>query len=119
MGFSQRILDIAAEAEQALAPAFAEFDRIAQVNTERVLESFREHRVSDSMFGGSTGYGYGDYGRDAMDAIYADVFGAEAGFVRYGMVSGTHAISTVLFGLLRHCSINNVASVKYVDACFD
>ena len=54
MGFSQKIIDIAVEAEKALAPAFAEFDRIAQINTERVLESYREHRVSDSMFGGST-----------------------------------------------------------------
>ena len=119
MAFSQIITDIAAEAEKALAPAFAEFDRIAQVNTERVLESFREHRVSDSMFGGSTGYGYGDSGRDTMDAIYADVFGAEAGFVRYGMVSGTHAISTVLFGLLRPNDIMLAITGKPYDTLFE
>jgi cystathionine beta-lyase family protein involved in aluminum resistance len=119
MGFSQIVLDIAAEAEKALAPAFAEFDRIAQVNTERVLESYREHRVSDSMFGGSTGYGYGDNGRDTMDAIYADVFGAEAGFVRYGMVSGTHAISTVLFGLLRPNDVMLAVTGKPYDTLFE
>ena len=73
MAFSQIITDIAAEAEKALAPAFAEFDRIAQVNTERVLESFREHRVSDSMFGGSTGYGMNNIRSAVERAVGADI----------------------------------------------
>ena len=117
--FSEKILSIAAEAEKALAPVFAEFDKIAEINTARVLESFRTHRVSDAMFGGTTGYGYGDFGRDAMDAIYADVFGAEAGFVRYGMISGTHAISTVLFGLLRPNDIMLAVTGRPYDTLFE
>ena len=117
--FSEKILNIAAEAEKALAPVFAEIDKIAEINTAKVLESFRKHRVSDAMFGGTTGYGYGDFGRDAMDAIYADVFGAEAGFVRYGMISGTHAISTVLFGLLRPNDIMLAVTGRPYDTLFE
>ncbi len=101
MEFSEKILDLAAKAEAALAPVFAEIDKIAYKNSARVLDSFRRHRVSDAMFAGSTGYGYGDVGRDAMGDIYADVFGAESAFVRHNIVNGTQAIATVLFGLLR------------------
>lgn len=101
MQFSDRIIKLTAEAERELRPQFDEFDRIAYVNTARVLEAFSAHRVSETMFAPSTGYGYGDIGRDALDAIYADVFGAEAAFVRHNIVNGTQAIAIGLFGLLR------------------
>lgn len=101
MEFSEQVKTLAAQAETALAPVFAQIDAVAEKNTARVLDSFRRHRVSETMFAGSTGYGYGDVGRDAMGEIYADVFGAEAAFVRHQFVNGTQAISTVLFGLLR------------------
>ena len=100
MELSQRLRSIDETARKALAPVFAEFDRISEENTEKVLRSFAKHRVSDSMFAGSTGYGYTDNGRDALDKIYADVFGAEAAFCRHSIVNGTHAISIALFGLL-------------------
>lgn len=119
MEFSEKIYEIAERAEEALAPVFRGFDKIAEKNTARVLESFRRHRVSDAMFGGTTGYGYGDYGRDTMDEIYADVFGAEAGFVRYGMISGTHAISTVLFGLLRPNDVMLAVTGRPYDTLFE
>lgn len=101
MQFSDRIIKLTAEAERELRPQFDEFDRIAYVNTARVLEAFSAHRVSEAMFAPSTGYGYGDIGRDVLDAIYADVFGAEAAFVRHNIVNGTQAIAIGLFGLLR------------------
>lgn len=101
MQFSDKIIRLTAEAERELRPQFDEFDRIAYVNTARVLEAFSAHRVSETMFAPSTGYGYGDIGRDALDAIYADVFGAEAAFVRHNIVNGTQAIAIGLFGLLR------------------
>jgi len=85
-------------AEERLAPIFAQFDQISQENTNRVMDAFAKHRVSDSMFGGTTGYGYDDAGRDTLDAIYANVFGAEAALVRLQFVNGTHAISCALFG---------------------
>ena len=101
MQFSDKIIKLTAEAERELRPQFNEFDRIAYVNSARVLEAFSAHRVSEAMFAPSTGYGYGDIGRDALDAIYADVFGAEAAFVRHNIVNGTQAIAIGLFGLLR------------------
>ena len=70
-------------------------------NQFRVLTSFQNQRVSDSHFIPSTGYGYDDYGRDTLEKIYAETFGAEAGLVRPQIISGTHAISTALFGVLR------------------
>ncbi len=119
MEISEKIYEIAERAEAALAPVFRGIDKIAEKNTARVLESFRRHRVSDAMFGGTTGYGYGDFGRDTMDEIYADVFGAEAGFVRYGMISGTHAISTVLFGLLRPNDVMLAVTGRPYDTLFE
>lgn len=70
-------------------------------NHLKVAKAFREFKVSDDCFKGSTGYGYGDYGRDTLDLIYAHVFGAEAALVRPQIVSGTHAISLCLFGILK------------------
>ena len=70
-------------------------------NQFRVLRSFQKHRVSDGHFIPSTGYGYDDAGRDTLELIYADVFGGEAALVRPQIISGTHAISTALFGILR------------------
>ena len=101
MEFSQKILDIAAQADIELKERFAEIDRIAYVNTTRVLDAFRKHRISEAMLYGSTGYGYGDMGRDALDEVYADVFGAEAAFVRHNIVNGTQAIAIALYGILR------------------
>lgn len=70
-------------------------------NHLKLAEAFQVHRVSDDCFKGSSGYGYGDYGRDKLDQIYAHVFGAEAALVRPQIVSGTHAISLCLFGILK------------------
>lgn len=99
--FSQKILDMTAEAETALAPRFAAFDAVSSRGTQRVLSSFAEHRVSEAIFAPTTGYGYDDRGRDTLDEIYADVFGAEAAFVRHSIANGTHALTIGLFGLLR------------------
>ena len=101
MKISQKILSLAAEAEREMADIYADIDRIALENTEHVLDVFRENRVSEGYFAASTGYGYGDMGRDAIDRICAGVFRAEAGFMRHTMVSGTHALTVGLFSVLR------------------
>ncbi len=101
MQFSETINQLAAEAEAALAERFAHFDRVAFENTQKVMEAFRRHRVSDGHFQSSSGYGYDDRGRETLDAIWADVMGAEAALVRHGIVSGTHALAIGLYGLLR------------------
>jgi len=89
------------EAEAALAPLFKEIDERAERGTARVMEAFREARVSAAHFAPTDGYGYDDRGRDTLDEIYARVFGAEAVFVRHSILSGTHALTIGLFGLLR------------------
>ncbi len=87
-------------AEQKCAAAFTRIEDTALHNTERVLDIFHDHRVAAQHFNQTTGYGYGDIGRDTLEVIYADVFGTEAAIVRPQIASGTHALSLALFGLL-------------------
>ena len=101
MRFSDKIIKLAEEAEHSLADIFAGIDEVSFKNTQRVMDAFAEHRVSDVMFGSTSGYGYDDRGRDVLDEIWADVFGAEAALVRHSIVSGTHALTIGLFGILR------------------
>ena len=101
MKISEQIKVLAAEAEAALAARFAEIDAVSFANTEKVMNAFAEHRVSDAMFQSTSGYGYDDRGRDVLDAIWADVMGTEAAIVRHNIVSGTHALTIGLFGILR------------------
>ncbi|MFD0670274.1 aminotransferase class I/II-fold pyridoxal phosphate-dependent enzyme [Cohnella sp. GCM10027633] len=88
-------------AETQAADRFKSIDRIVERNQWKVIQAFRKHKVSDYHFAGSTGYGYNDRGREVLDLVYADVFGAEAALVRPHLVSGTHTISAALFGMLR------------------
>jgi cystathionine beta-lyase family protein involved in aluminum resistance len=87
--------------EEMITPVHKEIEKTTEINQCRVLESFRNHRVSESHFNPSTGYGYDDDGRNTLENIYADVFGGESALVRPQIISGTHAISTALFGVLR------------------
>lgn len=89
------------EAEAQIQEIHQQIDKIVDANQSRVLESFRNNKVSDSHFIPSTGYGYDDIGRDTLEKVYASVFGAESGLVRPQIISGTHAISIALFGILR------------------
>lgn len=89
------------EAEEQISPQFRLVDRIVERNQGKVIQAFQKHKVSDFHFAGSTGYGYNDRGREILDLVYADVFGAEAAIVRPHLVSGTHTISAALFGCLR------------------
>ncbi|MBQ8474670.1 MAG: methionine gamma-lyase family protein [Clostridia bacterium] len=101
MNISLEARALCEKAEKALTEQFAHVDNVSRVCTERVLDIFREERVSESMFAATTGYGYGDRGRDAIDTIAAKIFGAEAGFMRPSIMSGTHALAIGLFGILR------------------
>lgn len=97
----QLLEEFAEKAQKDLAPLFYETEKISEANQRKVLKAFREHQVSEFHFNPSTGYGYDDSGRETLESIYAQVFGGEAALVRPQIVSGTHAISTALFGLLR------------------
>lgn len=101
LGLSPRVLVLAEQAEGEIAPQFAQIDAVAEYNSQKVLAAFQKHRVAEPFFAGTTGYGYDDQGRDALDAIYADIFGAEDALVRIQFVNGTHAIASALYGVLR------------------
>ena len=101
-GIGDRLLELADECENELAPIFNEIDYIAQTNQLKVLAAMQRNRLSDAHFAATTGYGYNDLGRDALESIYAEVFGCESALVRPQMISGTHALTTALFGNLRH-----------------
>ena len=92
---------ISDRAEAAARDAFAAIDRITEYNQQKVLSAYIRHRVSETHFVPTTGYGYGDQGRDALDEILADIMGAEDALIRHSIVSGTHAITIALFGILR------------------
>ena len=94
---SEKITGLAGIAMNDISPQFKAIDAVAQENTEKVLAAFGRHRVSDTCFAGTTGYGYNDKGREVMDLLFADIMGTPSALVRTGFVSGTHAITTALF----------------------
>ena len=98
---NQKMRELAARAEARCAGRFAEIDRIALCNTEKVLAAFAEERVQAADFCGTTGYGYDDIGRDKLERIYARVLGGARALVRTAFVNGTHAIACAMFACVR------------------
>lgn len=115
MNFDEKLLALADEADEALRPRFEAIARVSRENTARVLSAFAAHRVDAACFGSTDGYGYDDRGRDTLDAVFARAMGAEAAFVRHSIVSGTHALTIGLFGLLRPGDILLSAAGKPYD----
>ena len=101
MSFSKKITDLKREVLKESEPLFAHIENVAEANTLKVLDAMRECRVSDAHFNTTTGYAYDDIGRGKLEELYAKIFGAERALVRTQFVSGTHALATVLFGILR------------------
>ncbi|WP_298528674.1 methionine gamma-lyase family protein [uncultured Ruminococcus sp.] len=99
--FSPRLLELAQQAEANCKDAFARISDIAEYNGAKVLKAFADNKVSEPCFYGSTGYGYGDVGREVIDKVFAQALGTEDALVRHNFVSGTHALSVALFGVLR------------------
>ena len=89
------------DCESKLEKKFKAVDEIAYFNQVKVMKAFREYRVALRHFNGTTGYGYDDEGRDCLGKLYAKVFGTESGIVSPHLLSGTHALTVALFGLLR------------------
>ncbi len=100
-GICDKAIAVVEEAENEVRGRFKHIDDNAEINQFRVMKAFSDNRVSDSHFVETTGYGYDDAGRDTLDRVYADIFGAEDALVRHNFISGTHTISTALFGVLR------------------
>ncbi|MFY1068859.1 aminotransferase class I/II-fold pyridoxal phosphate-dependent enzyme [Enterococcus sp. AD013-P3] len=100
-GFAPELVEKIEKADRKIAGRLEEFRQIALSNQAKVLAAFTHQQISETHFMPSTGYGHDDMGRDALEAVYAEVFATEAALVRPQIVSGTHAIATALFGSLR------------------
>ncbi len=100
-GISKELEDLANAVEEEIKPIFNKIDKIKEENSLKVLMAFQKNNLSDMHFGGTTGYGYGDIGRDTIEKIFAEVLGAEDSLVRNQFISGTHALTVALFSMLR------------------
>ena len=98
---SPELESLSARARQTIAPRFAEIEAVTEHNQQKILAAFQKYRVSESHFAGSTGYGYGDRGREVLEAVLAEVMGAGAALMRHTFACGTHTLTVALFGLLR------------------
>lgn len=96
-----QVYELADKAQARIRPVCEEIDRVAEINTRRVMQAFQDNKVSEACFAGTTGYGYDDLGRETLDNIYAQIFGAEAALVRINFVNGTHALTTAMFSLVK------------------
>ena len=98
----EKLIELSNKVEEKIKPQFKEIDRIAMINSSKVLKAFQEERVSTNDFNEITGYGFADDGRDKLERIYSRIFKAEDSLVRPQIMSGTHALSLTFFGLLKH-----------------
>ena len=101
MGVEEKVFDYAQEVEKGLKDRFEKLDAIAQLNQIKVLNAMQKHQIAEMHLGGTTGYGYNDSGREAVEALYADVFGTEDALVRPQITCGTHALGLALSANLR------------------
>ena len=100
-GISDELKKLSGETNSDIKPVFEKIDQVCELNSLKVLKAFQNNNVSEMHFGTSTGYGYGDIGRDTIEKIFAEVLGAEDSLVRNQFISGTHALTVALFGMLR------------------
>ena len=101
LGIRDELIEKANIAEQEVKEEFEKINKIAEQNSIKVLKAFQKYNLSEMHFGGTTGYGYGDVGRDTIESIFAEVLGTEDALVRTQLISGTHALTVALFAMLR------------------
>ncbi len=100
-GISDELLELANNTQKDIKEIFDQIDKICEYNSLKVLNAFKENNISDMHFNSTTGYGYGDIGRDTIEKVFAKVLGAEDALVRGQFISGTHALTVALFAFLR------------------
>ena len=99
--FSNEIKSYSEKAMELSEKQFSEIDRVTEYNQLKMLKAFIDNNVSESMFSESTGYGFGDRGREVIDSVFAQAVGAEDAMVRHNFTCGTHTLATALYGVLR------------------
>lgn len=101
LGIDQKVVDLVNDSELELKDIYQKIDDNCERNSLRVLSSFHKYQISEVHFNSTTGYGYNDIGRDAIEKVFADVLGCEDALVRSQFISGTHALTIALFAYLR------------------
>ena len=100
-GISEKIIELSKETQKEIEPIFKKIEEISEYNSLKVLKAFQNNNISEMHFNQTTGYGYGDIGRDTCEKVFAEVLGAEDALVRGQFISGTHALTVALFAFLR------------------
>ena len=100
-GIKEELIELATKTEEEIQDVFKEINKVCEYNSLKVLNAFKENNISDMHFNSTTGYGYGDIGRDTIEKVFANVLGAEDALVRGQFISGTHALTVALFAYLR------------------
>ncbi|MBO5530064.1 MAG: methionine gamma-lyase family protein [Bacilli bacterium] len=95
------IVDLVNKCELECQEEFKKIDKVAEINSKKVLDAFQKNKLSENHFNSTTGYGYNDIGRDVIEDIYKDIFNVEDALVRSQFISGSHALTVALFSLLR------------------
>ena len=101
MKYMNNLDEIIKKSEKELEEEYKKIDKICEFNSNKVLNAFKKNKVSETHFSQTTGYGYGDTGRDTLENVYSDIFKSEDSLVRSQIISGSHALTVTLFGLLR------------------
>lgn len=101
MGISQEVVELSQKAEKEVKSQFEQIQKVCEYNSLKVLKAFQDNHISDMHFGSTTGYGYGDIGRDTIEKVFAQVLGTQDSLVRGQFISGTHALTVALFAFLR------------------
>lgn len=100
-GISEKIENLCTKSEQDVENVFKQIDNVCEYNSLKVLKAFQNNNISDIHFNSTTGYGYSDVGREAIEKVYSEIFKAEDSLVRSQFISGTHALTVALFAFLR------------------
>ena len=101
LGINNELIEKAKKVELSIKEQFDKVNKIVEVNSIKVLNAFHKYKISEMHFGATMGYGYGDVGRDTIEAVFAEVLGTESSLVRTQLISGTHALTVALFAMLR------------------
>ena len=100
-GISKDVIELSTKVEKDVENIFKQIEKVCEYNSLKVLKAFQENKISDIHFGSTTGYGYSDIGREAIEKVYSNIFKSEDALVRSQFISGTHALTVALFALLR------------------
>ena len=118
LGISEKIENLSNKVEEEIKEEFKKIENISTYNSLKVLKAFKDNNISEMHFNSTTGYGYGDIGRDTIEKVYSQIFKTEDALVRNQFISGTHALTVALFGMLRpNDTMLSITGMPYDTLC--